>query len=78
MTMAQLFDAIDGYAKNEDQKREWYLFGVRKQIYFSLAVAGNKNIKEEDIIPLEMDEYIGEVGKNTPLTTFKIDGEVIE
>ena len=78
MTLAELFDAVDGHAVEESQKREWYLFGVRRQIYFSLAVAGNKDIREEDIIPLEMDEDIREARKNMPLTTFKLDGEVIE
>lgn len=78
MTLAELFDAIDGHAKEETQKREWYLFGVRRQIYFTLAANGNKDIREEEIIPLEMDEDIREARKNMPLTTFKLDGEVIE
>jgi hypothetical protein len=75
LTLAELFDAIDGHAQEEAQKREWYLFGVRRQIYFSLALAGDKTTKEEDIIPLEMDEEIREARKKMPLTTLKIDGE---
>jgi hypothetical protein len=76
--LAELFDAIDGHAKEESQKREWYLFGVRRHISIMLQSKGVKNVHEEEIIPLEMDEVIREARKNMPLTTFKLDGETLE
>ena len=75
MTLAELFDAIDGHAKEENQKREWYLFGVRRHISIMLQMNGVKSVREEDIIPLEMDE---EIRKSKVLSNITIDGEALE
>lgn len=56
MTLAELFDAIGGFNKHEQEKREWYLWGVRKQIAFAAWIGGNKDLREEDIYSLELDE----------------------
>lgn len=58
MTLAELFDAITGFNAYDQSRRDWMLFGVRKQIAFLCWVNGNKDLREEDIFQLDLDEEI--------------------
>lgn len=70
LTLAELFDAIEGHEEQERDKLQWHLWGVRRQIYYQLLSAGAKDIKEEEIFALEIDEKIKDQHyKDMPLMT---------
>ena len=77
MTLAELFDAIDGHKEEEHNRLQWHLWGLRRQIYFQVTSAGAKDIKEEDIIPLEMDDEIRKQRHSQPPMTVT-NGEAIQ
>lgn len=60
MTLAELYDAITGDADYQKHQMQWYLWGIRRAIYFQVNYpnGAKDEMKEEDIIPLDMDEEI--------------------
>lgn len=58
LTLAELFDAIIGFNELEQERLQWNLWGVRKQIHYAVLIAGNKDVREEDIFTLEIDDEI--------------------
>lgn len=60
MTLAELFDAIDGYNEQEKTRLEWMLFAARKQIVTARWIAGDKDCREEDVFHLDLDDELRE------------------
>lgn len=76
LTLGELMDAISGHFEFEQTRLQWSLWGVRKTIYAQLASVGVKDLKEEDIFPLEMDEQLRkERHRNMPMMTFTKEEE---
>ena len=75
-TLAELFDAIEGHEEQERDKLQWHLWAVRRQIYYQLLSAGAKDLKEEEIYSLEIDEKLKEQHyRDMPLMKVIEDGK---
>lgn len=71
MTLSELIDAIDGDSQARHDDNQIYLWGVRRVIFHQVRM-WTKDIKEEEIFPLEIDDKIREERyKNMPKMTVK-------
>jgi hypothetical protein len=60
LTLAELFDAINGFNKARKTDLDWMLWATRKQIAYALAIGGKQDVREEDIYPLDLDDQLRE------------------
>ena len=76
MTLAEFYDAVQGFNDLEEERLRWQFFTTRKICYFIAASQGNKDIKEEDIIPIkELDDQIEKIRvQNLPTVSVQTDG----
>lgn len=58
MTLGEVCDAIIAHSEMEQQRLQWQLWGVRKQIIWAIRCAGNNDIKEDEIFSLDIDDEI--------------------